>query len=37
MAEQPQWWVGTDEAGGIPNPGRPDVQPPPHWRLEGLG
>ena len=36
MAEQPQWWVGTDEAGGIPNPGRPDVQPPPHWRLEAV-
>jgi dipeptidyl aminopeptidase/acylaminoacyl peptidase len=28
------WWVGTDEAGGVPNPGRPDVPPPPHWRLE---
>ena len=24
MAEAPQWWVGTDESGGIPNPGRPD-------------
>ncbi len=34
MAELPQWWVGTDESGGIPNPGRPDVQPPPHWRLD---
>ena len=34
MAEQPQWWVGTDETGGIPNPGRPDVKPPPNWRLE---
>ncbi len=34
MAEQAQWWVGTDESGGIPNPGRPDVKPPAHWRLE---
>ncbi|MGE3590201.1 MAG: prolyl oligopeptidase family serine peptidase, partial [Ilumatobacteraceae bacterium] len=34
MAEGPAWWVGTDEHGGIPNPGRPDVQPPPNWRLE---
>ena len=32
----PQWWVGTDESGGIPNPGRPDVQPPPNWRLEAV-
>ncbi|MGB8862025.1 MAG: hypothetical protein WCC60_22405, partial [Ilumatobacteraceae bacterium] len=36
MAEQPQWWVGTDEAGGIPNPGRPDVRPPAYWRLEAV-
>ena len=36
MAEQPQWWIGTDEAGGIPNPGRPDVKPPAHWRLEAV-
>lgn len=34
MAEMPKWWVGTDERGGIPNPGRPDPVPPPHWRLE---
>jgi dipeptidyl aminopeptidase/acylaminoacyl peptidase len=34
MAEGPTWWVGVDEQGGIPNPGRPDVQPPPNWRLE---
>ncbi len=27
------WWVGVDEAGGIPDPGRPDVRPPDHWRL----
>ncbi len=32
--QMPQWWVGTDEFGGIPNPGRPDVSPPLHWRLE---
>jgi dipeptidyl aminopeptidase/acylaminoacyl peptidase len=29
-----QWWVGTDESGGIPNPGRPDAKPAAHWRLE---
>jgi dipeptidyl aminopeptidase/acylaminoacyl peptidase len=29
----PTWWVGVDETGGIPNPGRPDVKPPEHWRL----
>jgi dipeptidyl aminopeptidase/acylaminoacyl peptidase len=28
------WWIGTDELGGIANPGRPDLQRPPHWRLE---
>ena len=31
-----QWWVGTDESGGIPNPGRPDVKPPAHWRLDAV-
>ena len=36
MAEQPRWWVGTDESGGIPNPGRPDVKPPTHWRWESV-
>jgi dipeptidyl aminopeptidase/acylaminoacyl peptidase len=36
VAEGPQWWVGTDEVGGIPNPGRPDVLPPPTWRLEAI-
>jgi dipeptidyl aminopeptidase/acylaminoacyl peptidase len=36
MAEQPHWWVGTDESGGIPNPGRPDGKPPVHWRLESI-
>ncbi len=30
----PRWWVGVDEHGGIPNPGRPDVRPPVSWRLE---
>lgn len=34
MSDQRQWWVGADESGGIPNPGRPDVLPPAHWRLE---
>ena len=36
MAEGPVWWVGVDEAGGIPNPGRPDVRPPATWRLEAI-
>ena len=39
MATEGVWaqhWVGTDESGGIPNPGRPDVKPPPHWRLEAI-
>ena len=36
MAEAPQWWVGTDESGGIPNPGRPDPVLPAHWRLETI-
>ena len=31
-----QWWVGTDESGGIANPGRPDVKPPAHWRLDAV-
>lgn len=28
--------VGKDETGGLPNPGRPHLQPPPHWRLEAI-
>ncbi len=32
----PRWWVGIDEHGGIPNPGRPDIAPPGAWRLEML-
>ena len=37
MAEIPaSLWIGVDEVGGIPNPGRPDVDPPPHWRLEAI-
>lgn len=36
MANGPAWWVGTDESGGIPNPGRPDVKEPPHWRLDAI-
>jgi len=31
-----EWWVGTDESGGISNPGRPDSKPPPNWRLEAV-
>lgn len=34
MNDAPRWWVGIDESGGIPNPGRPDSKPPAHWRLE---
>jgi dipeptidyl aminopeptidase/acylaminoacyl peptidase len=29
-------WVGTEERGGRPIPARPDVAPPPHWRLEAI-
>jgi dipeptidyl aminopeptidase/acylaminoacyl peptidase len=28
--------VGKDEHGGLPNPGRPHLQPPEHWRLEAV-
>src|SRR5664279_175952 len=28
--------VGKDEAAGLPNPGRPHLQPPDHWRLEAI-
>lgn len=34
MNDAPRWWVGTDESGGIPNPGRPDSKPPADWRLD---
>jgi len=30
------FWVGVDESGGIPNPGRPDLTPPRHWRLDDV-
>ena len=37
MAEIPaSLWIGVDEVGGIPNPGRPDVDPPPVWRLDAI-
>jgi dipeptidyl aminopeptidase/acylaminoacyl peptidase len=29
-------WIGRDEREGIPVPARPDVAPPPHWRLEAI-
>jgi hypothetical protein len=35
-ASSRRWWVGTDEVGGIPNPGRPDREPPSGWRLEAV-
>lgn len=28
--------VGKDEAAGLPNPGRPHLRPPEHWRLEAI-
>lgn len=28
--------VGKDESAGLPNPGRPHLQPPPHWRFEAI-
>ena len=28
--------VGKDEHGGLPNPGRPHLRPPEHWRLEAI-
>jgi dipeptidyl aminopeptidase/acylaminoacyl peptidase len=28
--------VGKDERAGLPNPGRPHLPPPPHWRLEAI-
>jgi dipeptidyl aminopeptidase/acylaminoacyl peptidase len=37
MAEVPaSLWIGVLESGGVPNPGRPDVEPPPHWRLDAV-
>jgi dipeptidyl aminopeptidase/acylaminoacyl peptidase len=29
-------WIGKDQREGIPVPPRPDVGPPPHWRLEAI-
>ncbi len=36
MPEPGAHWIGKDERGGIPVPPRPDVPPPPHWRLEAV-
>jgi dipeptidyl aminopeptidase/acylaminoacyl peptidase len=36
MTEGPTWWVGIDEFGGIPQPGRPDPVVAPNWRLEDV-
>ena len=36
MAEPLEHWIGKDEVSGIPVPPRPDVEPPPHWRLEAI-
>ncbi len=29
-------WVGKDAHGGVPSQPRPDLPPPPHWRLEAI-
>ena len=29
-------WVGKDTHGGVPSQPRPDLPPPPHWRLEAI-
>ncbi len=29
-------FVGTEQRGGLPVPARPEVDPPPHWRLEAV-
>ena len=29
-------WVADDEHAGVPAQERPDVGPPPHWRLEAV-
>jgi dipeptidyl aminopeptidase/acylaminoacyl peptidase len=29
-------FIGTEERGGLPIPPRPEVEPPPHWRLEAI-
>ena len=29
-------WVNIDEHSGVPSQPRPDVEPPPHWRLDAI-
>ena len=36
MADPPTWWVGVDESGGIPCPGRPDAAAAPSWSLDDV-
>jgi dipeptidyl aminopeptidase/acylaminoacyl peptidase len=36
MADTHPMWIAKDEVEGIPSQARPDVEPPPHWRLEAV-
>jgi dipeptidyl aminopeptidase/acylaminoacyl peptidase len=36
VAEGESIWVGRDEHNGVRAEPRPDVKPPPHWRLEAI-
>lgn len=36
MGEVDPMWVGADECEGVRAQARPDVAPPPHWRLEAI-
>ncbi len=29
-------WLGKDEVGGVASEARPDLSPPPHWRLDAI-
>lgn len=34
MTDKP--WLGRDDFGGVASQPRPDLQPPPHWRLDAV-
>ena len=34
MTDKP--WLGRDDVGGVASQPRPDLQPPPHWRLDAV-
>lgn len=36
MTDDKPYWLEKDEVEGIPSQVRPDVAPPPHWRLEAV-